>query len=198
TGEPDTTPNTTPPPSTSRTRTRDAVATGEFGMALSVAIVTLTGSLAGDPAGARLALAALGLAVLILAAPIAVRAPRRAVPDTASETPPDARFLLANERTFLAWNRTALALVAAGLAVAQVLRPFPGVPWGRHVLAVPLILLGAVIAVIGHRELSRNQRALYRSEPLPRSVLPKVLTFAVGAIALVSATVLVLSAAHGR
>jgi putative membrane protein len=170
-------------------------------MALAVATVTLTGSLGDGPTGARLALAALGLAVLVLAAPVAVRVRRGGGPATsaaASETPPDARFLLANERTFLAWNRTALALVAAGLAVAQVLRPFPGVPWGRHALAVPLILLGAVIAVVGHLELNRNRRALYRSEPLPRSVLPKVLTFAVGAIALVSAAVLVLSAARGR
>ncbi|WP_329246961.1 MFS transporter [Actinoallomurus sp. NBC_01490] len=190
--------NAVPPPSTERARPGAA---GEPGMALAVATVTLTGSLGDGPAGARLALAALGLAVLVLAAPVAVRTWRGGGPATpipAPERPPDARFLLANERTFLAWNRTALALVAAGLAVAQLLRPFPGVPWGRPALAVPLILLGAVIAVIGHLELSRNRRALYRSEPLPRSVLPKVLTFAVGAIAVISATVLVLSAARGR
>ena len=41
---------------------------------------------------------------------------------------PDARFTLANERTFLAWSRTALALVTAGLAIVQLLPPFPGVP----------------------------------------------------------------------
>jgi putative membrane protein len=52
---------------------------------------------------------------------------------------PDARFTFANERTFLAWNRTALALVVAGLAIAQLLPPFPGLPFGRHLLAVPLI-----------------------------------------------------------
>ena len=57
-------------------------------------------------------------------------------------TEPDARFTLANERTFLAWNRTALALVVAGLGIVQLLPPFPGVPWGRHVLGVPLIVLG--------------------------------------------------------
>ena len=34
---------------------------------------------------------------------------------------PDPRFTLANERTFLAWNRTALSLVAGGLAVVQLL-----------------------------------------------------------------------------
>ncbi len=34
---------------------------------------------------------------------------------------PDARFTFANERTFLAWNRTALGCVVAGLAVSHVL-----------------------------------------------------------------------------
>ena len=43
---------------------------------------------------------------------------------------PDVRFTFANERTFLAWSRTALALVVAGLGVVQLLPPFPGVPWG--------------------------------------------------------------------
>ncbi len=45
-------------------------------------------------------------------------------------TEPDPRFTFANERTFLAWSRTALALVVAGLGVVQLLPPFPGVPWG--------------------------------------------------------------------
>ena len=34
---------------------------------------------------------------------------------------PDARFSYANERTFLAWNRTALALIATGVAATQLL-----------------------------------------------------------------------------
>ena len=33
----------------------------------------------------------------------------------------DPRFSYANERTFLAWNRTALALIGVGLAVANLL-----------------------------------------------------------------------------
>jgi hypothetical protein len=52
---------------------------------------------------------------------------------------PDARFTFANERTFLAWHRTALALVVAALAIIQLLPPFPGMPSGRHLLAVPLM-----------------------------------------------------------
>jgi putative membrane protein len=45
-------------------------------------------------------------------------------------TEPDARFTFANERTFLAWNRTAVALVVAGLAITQLLPPSPGSPAG--------------------------------------------------------------------
>src|ERR1700721_906742 len=59
---------------------------------------------------------------------------------------PDYRFTLANERTFLAWIRTALALVAAGLAIVQLLPPFPGIRWGPRARGIPLILLGAVVA----------------------------------------------------
>ncbi len=108
-----------------------------------------------------------------------------------TETEPDARFTFANERTFLAWNRTALALVVAGLAIVQLLPPFPGVPWGRHLLAVPLIVLGAVISVVGFVEWKRDQRALRRSEPLPPSPLPRMLAAAI-AVEAAAATVLVL------
>jgi len=109
-------------------------------------------------------------------------------------TEPDARFTLANERTFLAWNRTALALVVAGLGIVQLLPPFPGVPWGRHVLGVPLIVLGAAVSVTSYREWRQNQAALRRGAPLPRSVLPRVLAVTIAGIAALSAAVLLVSA----
>jgi len=90
-------------------------------------------------------------------------------------TEPDPRFTFANERTFLAWSRTALALVVAGLGVVQLLPPFPGVPWGRHVLGVPLIVFGAVVAVAAYSEWVKSQRALRHGQPLPRSVMPQLL-----------------------
>jgi putative membrane protein len=108
---------------------------------------------------------------------------------------PDARFTFANERTFLAWNRTALALVVAGLAVAQLLPPFPGVPFGRHLLAVPLIALGAILAVAGYLDWQRNQRALRHGQPLPRSPLPRILATSITAMAIIAAAVILLSAA---
>ena len=54
------------------------------------------------------------------------------------ESEPDVRFTYANERTFLAWNRTALALIATGVAATQLLPQFH-VSGGRQILGVPLI-----------------------------------------------------------
>jgi uncharacterized membrane protein YidH (DUF202 family) len=82
-------------------------------------------------------------------------------------TEPDPRFTFANERTFLAWSRTALALVVAGLAIVQLLPPFPGVPVGRHLLGVPLIVLGAVLAAGAYAEWVRSQRAIRRVSRCP-------------------------------
>jgi putative membrane protein len=110
------------------------------------------------------------------------------------ETEPDPRFTFANERTFLAWSRTALALVVAGLGVVQLLPPFPGVPWGRRVLGVPLIVFGAVVAVVAYREWVRSQRALRLGQPLPRSVMPRLLTAVITIIAVIAAVVVLVSA----
>jgi putative membrane protein len=118
----------------------------------------------------------------------------RAVAQDSGGTEPDARFTFANERTFLAWTRTALAFMVAGLGIVQLLPPFPGVPWGRHVLGVPLILIGAVIAVVSYVQWVRSQRALRRGEPLPRSVLPKILSITITVMAIVAAVVLLVSA----
>ena len=109
-------------------------------------------------------------------------------------TEPDARFTFANERTFLAWSRTALALVVAGLAIAQLLPPFPGVPAGRHVLAIPLIVLGAAISVISYLEWRRNQRALRLKQPLPRSLLPRILAISIAVMAAVAIAIVLVSA----
>jgi putative membrane protein len=108
-------------------------------------------------------------------------------------TEPDPRFTFANERTFLAWSRTALALVVAGLGIVQLLPPFPGVPVGRHLLGVPLIVLGAVLAVVAYAEWVRNQRALRRGQPLPRSIVPWILTATIAGMAVVSAIVVLIS-----
>jgi inner membrane protein YidH len=119
-------------------------------------------------------------------------------PGTAAEdeegTEPDPRFTFANERTFLAWARTALALVVAGLGIVQLLPPFPGVPVGRHLLGVPLIALGAVLAIVAYAEWVHNQRALRRGKPLPRSIMPWILAATIAGMAVISVIVLLLEA----
>ena len=104
---------------------------------------------------------------------------------------PDERFSFANERTFLARNRTALALVAAGLAVTQLLPVF-AVPGGRRIIGLPLIALGTVIAALSYREWVANERALRLKAKLPPSPLPLLLATVItitAAIALVLAAV---------
>jgi putative membrane protein len=101
------------------------------------------------------------------------------------EDEPDVRFTYANERTFLAWNRTALALIATGVAATQLL-PKLQVEWGRRLLGLPLIALGAIVAAESLRQWRANQRAMRRGDPLPRSRMPLILTVGivvVGAIA---------------
>lgn len=113
------------------------------------------------------------------------------------EAEPDARFTYANERTFLAWHRTALALVVAGLAIVQLLPPFPGIPFGRHLLAVPLIVLGGVLSVGSYLEWTRHQRAMRRGEPLGTSVLPRILAIAITALAFAAALLTLLAPGPG-
>jgi putative membrane protein len=112
----------------------------------------------------------------------------------ASGAEPDARFTYANERTFLAWIRTALALVAAGLAIVQLLPPFHGIRWGRHALGIPLILLGAIVAVVSYLEWDANQRALRRGDPPRHSRLPLFLAVIIALVALAAAMLALISA----
>ena len=98
---------------------------------------------------------------------------------------PDVRFTFANERTFLAWNRTALALIATGVAATQLLPKFD-VAFGRRILGLPLIALGAVLAITSFQYWKRNQTAMRRGEPLPRSPMPQVLAVGIGLIAIIA------------
>lgn len=100
-------------------------------------------------------------------------------------TEPDARFTFANERTFLAWNRTALALVATGVAATQFL-PDLRVDWGREALGIPLIALGALVAVVSFFDWRRRQRAMRVGDPLPRSHIVTVLAVGIAIVAAVA------------
>lgn len=90
------------------------------------------------------------------------------------EEEPDYRFTLANERTFLAWIRTALALIAGGIAVVQFAPAF-GIPGVRHGLSVALTAAGGVLAALAVRRWQRVQSAMRRHEDLPPTHVPLVL-----------------------
>jgi putative membrane protein len=103
---------------------------------------------------------------------------------------PDPRLLYANERTFLAWIRTSLALVASGLAVIELLPAFR-IEGGRRVVGLPLIALGTWLAAMAFRTWEANERAMRAGRPLPRNRQTLVLTVGVAAVAFVA---LILSA----
>lgn len=96
----------------------------------------------------------------------------------------DEQLSFANERTFLAWERTALALITAGLAITQLLPAFD-FPGGRRLIGLPLIGLGIVIGAQSYWEWSRNRDAIRAERPLPGSRLPLVVAVVVAAVALI-------------
>lgn len=105
---------------------------------------------------------------------------------------PDYRFTLANERTFLAWIRTALALIAGGVAVVQLVPAF-GFPGVRHTLGLVLTAAGGLVAASAVRRWHRVQSAMRHGEDLPASRMPLVLGVAILAAALLVLVVLVAS-----
>ena len=98
---------------------------------------------------------------------------------------PDPRFSYANERTYLAWNRTSLALISVGLAVSHLLPPFG---WGgaRRLIAMPLMLAGVVVAVLSLREWGANERAMRLGQPLRASALPKMLMAVIAVVGIIA------------
>lgn len=104
---------------------------------------------------------------------------------------PDYRFTLANERTFLAWIRTALALAAGGLGALTVLDDFRG----EEVLGISLLVLSFLTAATAYRRWSSNEKAMRLDEPLPSSRLPLIMAVGVSIVALVAAIVFVIAAA---
>lgn len=109
-------------------------------------------------------------------------------------TTPDYRFSLANERTFLAWIRTGLALIAGGLAVAQFLQPLP-VRHLREVLAILPIVLGAGCALRAIDHWIRCEVAMRKGEPLPPSRFPGLLALVVAISALLGLVYVIFDAA---
>lgn len=79
---------------------------------------------------------------------------------------PDYRFSLANERTFLAWIRTALGVLAAGVGLDQ-LAPDLATPLVREVLALMLCLFAGCLAIYGYLRWLNNEKAMRLKQDLP-------------------------------
>jgi putative membrane protein len=79
---------------------------------------------------------------------------------------PEAQFQLANERTYLAWLRTALALVASGVAAARLLAG-QTLHWAWETVGVLLIVAGVVTAALARRRWRAMDAAIREGEPLP-------------------------------
>ncbi|WP_232549593.1 YidH family protein [Propioniciclava soli] len=96
---------------------------------------------------------------------------RRLFPDGAE---PDPRFTLANERTFLAWMRTSLALLGAGVALeAFAADVFPHLI--RHLAALVLVGTALVASLSATYRWHRVETAMRRGRPLPAPSLALLL-----------------------
>ncbi|UZJ23409.1 DUF202 domain-containing protein [Rhodococcus antarcticus] len=109
------------------------------------------------------------------------------------ERDPDYRFTLANERTFLAWLRTALSLLAAGVAVVQLVPAF-SITGARTALGVTLGLLSVVASVGGVVRWRRVELAMRRGETLPPVRSTVVLAAGLTVVAVAVCVLLVLGA----
>jgi putative membrane protein len=107
---------------------------------------------------------------------------------------PDPRFTFANERTYLAWNRTALALIGGGLAAGQLLHFDSELV--RLIVTMPPILLGGGLAWTSYRRWYANERAMRLNEPLPATGPPRLLAAMLAVLALVIAVLVVANVVH--
>ncbi|GLU47257.1 YidH family protein [Nocardiopsis ansamitocini] len=97
---------------------------------------------------------------------------------------PDYRFTLANERTFLAWIRTALALIAGAVAVLHLVP----LEWNTSLqLTLGLALAGLAVVITAYAPLRwlRVQRAMRMDRPLPTSPLPLITAVGVALVCVV-------------
>jgi putative membrane protein len=111
------------------------------------------------------------------------------VPSDDGGQEPDYRLTLANERTFLAWIRTALALLAGGIALNEITGPF-STEATRTALAVVAVALSLVLAVSSFVRWRQVQWAMRRGLPLPHPWAVPLLATGTAAVAGVVAMVI--------
>ncbi|WCE30470.1 YidH family protein [Vibrio sp. SCSIO 43137] len=88
---------------------------------------------------------------------------------------PDYRFSLANERTYLAWIRTAIALLAGAIAIDQ-LTPDLADPLIRKVLSTSLCSFSGILALFAYRRWATNEQAMRHNNELPYTDFLKIIS----------------------
>jgi putative membrane protein len=111
--------------------------------------------------------------------------------DNAQEHEIDYRFTMANERTFLSWQRTALGLLAAAVALVQLV-PELAVPGARRLLGVGLALLAILTSGMGLLRWQQADRAMRHGDPLPRHPSPAYLAVGLCLVGLVALGLVIL------
>jgi putative membrane protein len=101
---------------------------------------------------------------------------------------PDYRFSLANERTFLAWIRTALALGVGGLGAATLLEDVRG----AGLIGIGILVLSLLVASTAYRRWVLYEKSMRLAQPLPRSRMPMFLSIGVSLVAVAAVIVVVL------
>jgi len=104
---------------------------------------------------------------------------------------PDPRFTLANERTFLAWIRTSLGLIAGGIGADAFLTDVPDLE--RELLSTLLLLMGGGLSVAAYRRWWAGERALRSGQPLPLLGAAGLIGYGVGIAALILLGVVLLA-----
>lgn len=99
---------------------------------------------------------------------------------------PDPRFTFANERTFLAWIRTGLGFLAAGVAIAALSDLNTALSLPAHLAAIILIVCGVLCAVGGLIRWARAERAMRLNQSLPSSLQLALVTVGLVAVALIA------------
>jgi putative membrane protein len=109
---------------------------------------------------------------------------------------PDYRFTLANERTFLAWQRTALGLLAATVALLKFV-PGSAVQGMQYILSTVLGILAIMSTGAGLFRWRQVDRAIRCSEQLPHNRTPALLASGLAVLGLVVSVLTVVKAVNG-
>ena len=97
------------------------------------------------------------------------------MPDVPDDVDPDARFLLANERTLLAWIRTSVTLQAGGVGVLHFATSLSL----NRLIGMALLLVGALSGLTGYGRYRAADRSIRRGELPPPGLAPEMIVLAV-------------------